>query len=114
MEVNFEQQKWVSGGKIHGDVRRLEIASWGVNKEKPLLTQWLWYFLDDYEMWQTCDFPHAIEEAYVDGNVEFEYTRSDSMFRYKLHFLGKLLNKDKFFFGVVVIILYISTITTFE
>ena len=81
----------MSGGKTRGDVRRLGTASWGVNKNKALSTQWLWYFKNDKNEWQVYDNPHAIEEAYVDGNHKFEFTRreSDVKFTYKLYLLRK-------------------------
>ena len=90
----FDEKKWVTGPKKRGDVRRLGTASWGVNKDKALSTQWLWYFMNDKNEWQVYDNPHAIEEAYVDGNHKFEFTRreSDAKFTYKLYLLRKCIS----------------------
>ena len=99
----FDEKKWVTGPKKRGDVRRLGTASWGVNKDKALSTQWLWYFKNDRNEWQVYDNPHAIEEAFVDGSHEFDLDRDGSEFKYKLYFLRKFLTRFSFFSSLVIL-----------
>ena len=86
MTVYFEREKWVSGGKTRGDVRRLGTASWGENKDKKFSTQWLWFFKNDKNEWQELANAHDIEQAFVAGNAEFEFARGRSKFKYKVDF----------------------------
>ena len=57
-------------------VRRLSTQSWGsmTYKNKPFVTEWLWYWLDERFAWKSYEASELIEEAYLDDKLVFSLT----------------------------------------
>ena len=74
-------------------VRRLSTQSWGsmTYKNKPFVTEWLWYWLDERFAWQPYEASELIEEAYLDDQVVlFSLNVDVSGFSYTLNFKGRI------------------------
>ena len=72
-------------------VRRLSTQSWGsmTYKNKPFVTEWLWYWLDEHDTWRLYEDSEAIEEAFIDKQQTYSFTIDATGFSYELDFDGK-------------------------
>ena len=87
--TNMTYRDNVSGSS--DSVRRLSTQSWGsmTYKNKPFVTEWLWYWLDEHDTWRLYEDSEAIEEAFIDEQKTYSFTIDATGFSYELDLDGK-------------------------
>ena len=91
MQISFSGMMYRQNNGCAGAVRRLSTPSWGsmTYKNKPFVTEWLWYWLDEHGSWKLYGDAEKIEEAYVKDQTEYAITVDTTGFSYTLYLKGK-------------------------
>ena len=91
MRIAFSKMTYHQDNGCVGVVRRLSTPSWGsmTYKNKPFVTEWLWYWLDEHSSWKLYGDAEKIEEAYIKDQNEYAFTVDTTGFSYTLDLKGK-------------------------
>ena len=78
-------------------VRRLSTPSWGLatQRNKPFVTEWLWYWSECEFRWQVYTDSQQIEEAFQANQDTFEFYKDETGYvQYELRFKGTWIRLD--------------------